>query len=789
MGRLVRADALTPRDLFEGKRQYSIPSFQRPYVWTEEDQWAPLWADVRRVATGVLQASESSSEESRVTPHFLGAVVLKQESAHPGDVARHEVIDGQQRMTTLQLLLDAAHSAVDEAGHDEVAEALEELIVNSGSRFAGKSERFKLWPSRTDRVAFEAAMDDEKDPIADHRISEGHAFFSEQIRLWIQGEGEDPENHIGNEHTRVSALADVLQTRLGLVAIDLSDEDDDQLIFETLNDRGTPLLAADLIKNWVFQRGKELGADIDEWADLHWGGLDDEWWREEISQGRQRRARIDIFLQYWLTMRLREEVGTERLFRRFQELASSAMGELGEGTAFVRALRADAETFRSLAEGGAHSAAATRFYNRVAERFELGATTPVLLWMLAHGHDIAEEQVETGLVALESWVVRRTLLRMTMKDVNKMMVSLLGVLDEQPAESAGKTMQRYLALQTADSRAWPRDSEMRELLPSIKLYGNVQQRRIRLVLGEIELQLRSDRHEEVPLPAKLDIEHVMPQSWHRYWNTTPPLSPEDDAARSKRVNTIGNLTLVTKRLNGSLSHRPWTDDEAKNQGLTDGKPGKGKRSLLSEYSLLVLNKSIVDGHPESWADADIEARGEELTEAVCRAWPRFVPPDDAATDEIQAAVAAGEGARWTEATLVAEIESAHGGEAAQAARGLVEWAKEQGLRPWYGVGSGGFGPVLDHGDAQYYPFSLTSQGLVVIQFQHMNHPPFDDMEMRREMLSRLNEIAGVTLSSESLSGRPSFPIDALTSASGLEAFTDVLRWFVVLVRETEARIT
>ncbi|CAB4859664.1 unannotated protein [freshwater metagenome] len=108
----MKADALTPRDLFDGKVQYEIPSFQRPYVWNEEDQWAPLWSDVRRVALRLLASDADGDALDGVSGHFLGAVVLKEISAHAGDVTRHAVIDGQQRMTTLQILLDAAHSVV-----------------------------------------------------------------------------------------------------------------------------------------------------------------------------------------------------------------------------------------------------------------------------------------------------------------------------------------------------------------------------------------------------------------------------------------------------------------------------------------------------------------------------------------------------------------------------------------------------------------------------------------------------------------------------------------------------
>lgn len=283
----MKAEALTPKDLFEGRIQYEIPSFQRPYVWTEEDQWAPLWTDLKRVAAGVVDAAGDPQRLQELGSHFLGAVVLKELGHNAGDVARSAVIDGQQRMTTLQILLDAAHAVIDELKYEDEAEFLRELILNPAKKFVGTKDRFKLWPSRSDRGAFEAAMDDNVViATSEHRITEAHAFFGQEVRRWIVDGGDADDVPIADRATRVAVLADVLQSRLFLVAINLGRDDDDQLIFETLNDRGTPLLAADLIKNWVFQRGSELDADVEAWADLYWAELDEEWWRREISQGR-----------------------------------------------------------------------------------------------------------------------------------------------------------------------------------------------------------------------------------------------------------------------------------------------------------------------------------------------------------------------------------------------------------------------------------------------------------------------------------------------------------------------
>ncbi|RHW42906.1 DUF262 domain-containing protein, partial [Dermacoccus abyssi] len=102
----MHANSLTPRELFESKTHFEIPPYQRPYVWNEENQWAPLWSDIERVACELLE-EKSEQRSDGGARHFLGAVVYESGSAVTGDVTRHTVIDGQQRMTTLQILIRA----------------------------------------------------------------------------------------------------------------------------------------------------------------------------------------------------------------------------------------------------------------------------------------------------------------------------------------------------------------------------------------------------------------------------------------------------------------------------------------------------------------------------------------------------------------------------------------------------------------------------------------------------------------------------------------------------------
>ena len=619
----MKADALNPRQLFDGNVHYEIPPFQRPYVWSEENQWAPLWADVVRVADRVVAAGEAAA--SLEAGHFLGAVVYESRPPVVGDVTRHLVIDGQQRTTTLQVLIDAVQHVVAERGHELMAEDLESLILNKSAVFKGKPERFKLWPSRGDREGFSQAMDPQPSWEGEHRIVAAHDFFRAEALAWLTGQADpDGASPSGTEEARVLALSSTLQHRLYLVAINLTGHDDSQLIFETLNDRGTPLLKADLIKNWVFQVGEKVGANVEAWPETHWADFDDDWWRQEVTQGRHLRSRIDIFLQYWLTMRLRDEVVTEQVFRVFTEHATPYMADAAGADQLLTELKRDADTFRGFAQLDEGTPQGL-FYSRVVETMELAATSPLLMWLLSKNHAVPTDQVSVALGALESWVMRRTLLRYTMKDVNKLMVAILKELDMASPQAAGAVVATFLVRQTADARLWPTDEDLRENLPGTRLYGNVRQGRLRVVLEAIEQRMRTEKNEQVTLPKALEIEHVMPQGWRSHWDSSPKQTPEQATARDRRVNALGNLTLVTKKLNGSLSHRPWTDLEAKELGAGTDK-GKGKRSLLDKHSLLMLNKQLINDHPVSWTDEDIRRRSRDLTAQIAQIWPRPAAP-------------------------------------------------------------------------------------------------------------------------------------------------------------------
>jgi hypothetical protein len=610
----VKATPLTPAEIFGNQIRYVVPLFQRPYVWTEVDQWAPLWSDVAGVAEVVLATPRPVYGPRLVPPHFLGAVVVDQQHVGVHYISVRGIVDGQQRMTTLQLLMDAAQVVVAAHGDTQDAQALEVLVLNPAQLSPNKDERFKVWPTDRDQAAFRAAMDDDVEPspeLAGSRIVKAHQFFTEQIQEWAEVSGDRDE-----AIRRLNALTVALRDFLKLVVIDLEPGDNAQVIFETLNHRGAPLLAADLIKNLIFQTAQAQGLDIARLYADYWARLDTDYWRKDINQGRLYRPRIDVFMNYWLTMVQRREIATDRVFVEFRDLLQSP------GSPALHVLVAEvvqsAGTFSALGNAGPDTALG-RFRYRVLEAMGSAAVTPFLLWLLGgSGEAIPDAQRDKALGALESWLVRRALCRYTAKGVNQLIVDLLRELSQRNAQQAGDATEAFLASQTVDARIWPTDEHVRTALTANAVYQNVGRPRIRLLLEALEDDLRREnsKTEAQACPRNLTVEHLMPQMWKTYWPLADE-APVDAARRDAVVQTLGNLTLVTSALNPSMSNGPWDDARARAAGLAEG-----KRSAL-QHSVLRLNNTLTAY--DSWGEEDIARRGRELANRANRIWFRPTP--------------------------------------------------------------------------------------------------------------------------------------------------------------------
>src|SRR3954451_25225177 len=281
----MQAETRTMTQLFQLDVRYLIPLYQRPYVWTEEQQWAPLWEDIVTVAEHFLAEGASGKPPS----HFLGAIVIQQQDNPPGTPQRFLVIDGQQRLTTLQILLGAASRAADKLGCVAEAELLRRLVYNN-ELLAKDDERFKVWPTNANQPAFRLALDPAGEPAvaADdpaNEIQEAYGFFAREIEAWGTDDGGGGAASELAQH--FSSLRIALSELLKLVSIRLEEGDNPQVIFETLNARGTPLIALDLLKNTVFLTANNEGVDTGKLYHQNWAPeLDRDYWRADRRQGR-----------------------------------------------------------------------------------------------------------------------------------------------------------------------------------------------------------------------------------------------------------------------------------------------------------------------------------------------------------------------------------------------------------------------------------------------------------------------------------------------------------------------
>lgn len=319
------------------------------------------------------------------------------------------IIDGQQRLTTLQLLLDALHAELLSVEALPPAMRIEPLVTNSEPFCSKPEDRFKVWPTNRDRPAFHAVMGAK--PPVDHdalghsgqRMVEAHRFFSEQAREWLSLNGTEKVD------ARAAAIETVVRELLQMVVIDLGADENAQEIFETLNARGAQLTAADLIKNFVFQRLLELGTDVERAYQDHWKDFETGFWETEISVGRVRHPRSSIFLNHWLIARTGDEVVAREVFDRFKRFADHDAGM--PMTRLIVQVHDASRVYRQFVDGASTHAGPIDRLGLFGYRtgvLESEVIKPLVLCLLDPEDPlIPEAQIVKALDVVESWMVRR----------------------------------------------------------------------------------------------------------------------------------------------------------------------------------------------------------------------------------------------------------------------------------------------------------------------------------------------------------------------------------------------
>jgi hypothetical protein len=585
-----------------------VPLFQRPYVWNRESQWEPLWRDIERVANRLLVPATVTQQ-----PHFLGAVVLQQLPNPSGAFQVRTIIDGQQRLTTLQIVLDAFQAELVRVGADRPAGRLLKLVENDSDYCDHEEDQFKVWPTNRDRRAFEEVMaaptpvDYSSLELKSERLPQAHEYFAIQAAEWLQAEGAD------TVQDRAEALERTVRELLQLVVIDLASDENAQEIFETLNSRGAQLSAADLIKNFVFQRLLEEGANTESAYDLYWKHFETAFWEQDVSVGRLTYPRSSQFLNTFLVSRLGEPVAAQEVFQRFKTYALHDSGV--SMLELLQQVHRASKAYEGYILGASNSDSDVTRLQMFAYRMQavdVDVVKALILTLLDPEQDpLPAAQLDRALDVVESFLVRRMMVRATVKNYNRVFAQAVAELRKGARDEADTFLEGFFADQTADSAYWPDDAEITRELEHLQIYRRLRRPRLRFILEALEDRRRgfdvpgSKSKTEQRCPrGSLTIEHVIPFSWEANW----PLGPQEtDQSRRQLVHTLGNLTLLTSKLNSASSNRGWLGEN-------------GKKNSLKAHSLLKMSEDIIETGASAWTSTDVANRTRLLTQQITKIW-------------------------------------------------------------------------------------------------------------------------------------------------------------------------
>lgn len=539
----------------------------------------------------------------------MGAIVL-QKVAGSSPVQTRTIIDGQQRLTTLQLLFNAAFLATS-AHQAPEAEYLRAHFKNSET-FLPTSERYKLTPTTRDKNEYLSLIsqgDENSSPnipeFAPGLLSGAHEFFKTKIESWL-GRSDPLEQS--------KALATALMQKLNLVSIELEHNEDSQQIFETLNARGTPLSGADLIKNFVFQKLEIEQVNTGTMYQRYWSDFETAFWEKGVSVGRVPTPRISVFLSHWLVSQSGQETPVHEVFRRFKLQADGAPVRSMSDT--LPKIHASAETYRGWSQASTVKSGDLDRIGLFAYRTSVLGTQSagaLLVWATDPSKDtIPPDQLEQFLSSLESWLIRRALLRSGNGGIGQFMAFLVSRLEESSRDVAGDRLSQLLVESSTVNLAWPSDEDLVSELKFAPAYRRFRRPFTRMILEAVEDHLRGygtgkNSFAEGRVQREThSIEHLLPQQWRTNWSVGRDVAAQDE--RDRHVHRLGNLTLVAGGLNSKISNGSW------------GGP-KGKLSKLNQHSVLLMNQNIGQIGESGWNEESISSRTDLLIDAMTQIWP------------------------------------------------------------------------------------------------------------------------------------------------------------------------
>lgn len=567
-----------------------IPFFQRGYVW-KKDNWEDLLFDLKN-----LQKN-----------HFLGSIILKQQRVKTGEPKEVSVIDGQQRLTTLSILVKALYDSFSSDLQENARDVIRQHLFFKKNR-TDKNFLVKIQHSQVDAKSFNQIIKyklDEEGPIpisVDDRILSCYHYFYTIFSHTSEEENELLFNYILDPENKI------------IVVIDLHQDDDEQAIFDTINSAGIRLSTSDIIKNALFQAvikevGTEDATDLykNTWEKIFVGDhlL---FWETQRATGRLYRDNLEILLHAIAVIKGFYDPENDTLsdLSRLYKAKIQSLSKFSELEGFIYEIKSYAEIYKDKILVFDYSTLykydnwEQRLFD-ILNTIEISTFHPFILF-LYKSHANNPNELSKILNQLASFVLRRVVAKWETKSFNKLTKEFIN----NPSSLA---------------------SRLKEIPESDFSNGlrNISNKIAGLILFWIELHRRhyDTKYGQNELKWSYTLEHIMPQKWQEYWSEIPikvdtngSIISENDSQtdRSQKIYWIGNMTLLTSSLNASLRNYEY---KRKMEG--DGK----KKGIKAYAELSITNHDLVlhfDNGDYIWDESKIIKRTEQLEAEAVKIW-------------------------------------------------------------------------------------------------------------------------------------------------------------------------
>ena len=614
-GEAIGTQVTAVRQAFASAKQYVVPSYQRNYVWTQAEQWKPLWDDL-------MALTERGRAGGSQHAHFLGTIITRQLDAPSGYINPWSVVDGQQRLTTLLILIAAARVTFGQHGLDRYASMLSRILANDEEDRESEADKYKIKHKSSDYEGFRSIIDVGLGSSSAHvpaasRLGSCYAYFRTALETWIE------ELDKGEVEAHVRAFNKALLDKLVVVDIRLLGDQNSHAIFEALNARGEPLAEWEKTKSYILSLAvRKDDPDGDRTYEKHLERYDgDPYWNEMVSVPRFSGKRIDLFLFYFAQLEIPRQrrmlsgkpvtrpLPRNRIYREFRYIGEHYYRhDLGHLESMLARLGCYADIYKRIDQRrekdfSDHAREAMRH----RQVLNLASLVPVFMELVAKlGYG---EQLDDALRIVDSYLMRRVALKLRYSGFDDVAFRHVQALRDAPADEMHSVLVKRFEESSLPNR-WPADVEIKQGLPSANMYHGIANARVQMLLRGIAQHMHSKREHLLSVPFSLKpltVEHVAPRNWTRHWQESLGFqdSEEDRHRLYQLVHRIGNLTLVTRSMNSKLGDKDW-----------------GYKAKLLKGDNLELNKRLVaDMDGTIWNEAEIDHRSRQLAGYVTRIWP------------------------------------------------------------------------------------------------------------------------------------------------------------------------